>query len=214
MAEYEQMRLFEKDPNENRKEYVANAFRVLGAHSESIREENDFYATDPLATVLLCEKEKFSPTVWEPCVGKGHIAEVLKQQGHKVVCSDIIDRGYPETQIQDFLCVQMNGGGNQNDIITNPPYKMATSLVRKALDISANGVKIAMFLKIQFLESQERWELFKTDPPKYVYVFTKRVSCAAGGDFEKINSSAVCYAWYVWEKGYKGEPTIRWINND
>ena len=23
---------------------------------------------------------------------------------------------------------------------------------------------------------------------------------------------AVCYAWYIWEKGFTGEPTIRWFN--
>lgn len=33
------------------------------------------------------------------------------------------------------------------------------------------------------------------------------------GDFEKYNySSAICYAWFVWEKGYKGKPEIEWIN--
>lgn len=40
-----------------------------------------------------------------------------------------------------------------------------------------------MFLKIKFLESKERWELFKTDPPKYVYVCTKRLPCTKGGEF-------------------------------
>ena len=24
-------------------------------------------------------------------------------------------------------------------------------------------------------------------------------------------SSAVCYCWFVWEKGYKGKPTVDWI---
>ena len=23
-----------------------------------------------------------------------------------------------------------------------------------------------------------------------------------------------CYAWYIWDKDYKGEPIIRWINNN
>jgi len=26
-------------------------------------------------------------------------------------------------------------------------------------------------------------------------------------------SNAVCYCWYVWQKGYMGEPRIRWIEN-
>lgn len=34
-----------------------------------------------------------------------------------------------------------------------------------------------------------------------------------GGDFKKYNkASANCYAWYVWKKGYTGEPIIKWFN--
>ena len=32
------------------------------------------------------------------------------------------------------------------------------------------------------------------------------------GEFEKYKSSAACYAWFVWEKGYTGKPEIDWIN--
>ena len=32
------------------------------------------------------------------------------------------------------------------------------------------------------------------------------------GKFEKYPSSAVAYAWFVWEKGFKGDPVIKWIN--
>ena len=111
--EYEQLGFFEKSENVKREKFVANVFRQLGStnHSDTDREDNDFYATEPLATVLLCEKEKFTQTVWEPCVGKGHIATVLSQQGYNVVCTDIIDRGYPKTEIRDFLSVQEQGGG-------------------------------------------------------------------------------------------------------
>lgn len=28
----------------------------------------------------------------------------------------------------------------------------------------------------------------------------------------KKMSSAKCYAWFVWEKGFKGDPVIKWIN--
>ena len=215
--EYEQLGFFEKSENTKRNEFIANVFRQLGSTNitGADRQKEDFYATEPLATVLLCEKEKFTPTVWECCVGKGHIAEVLRQQGYEVVCSDIVDRGYPQTQIMDFLSAKTIGGGeNRNDIVTNPPYKLATQFVKRAMDISAVGVKVAMFLKIQFLESQERWELFKEYPIKTVYVATKRLNCARDGKFDEFESSAVCYAWFVWEKGYKGDTIIKWINNE
>lgn len=110
---YEQLRFIEKSEPEKREKFIANIFRQIGSTNvtNADRQKDDFYATAPLATLLLCEKEKFSTTVWEPCVGMGHIAEVLNQQGYEVVCSDIVDRGYPKTEIKDFLTAQINGGG-------------------------------------------------------------------------------------------------------
>ena len=99
------------------------------------------------------------------------------------------------------------------DIITNPPYKYAQEFVQHALDISLEGTKIAMFLKIQFLEGGGRYKLFMENPPKHVYVFSKRVVCAMNGWFDKFDGSAFAYCWFVWEKGFKGEPTLRWIGD-
>ena len=85
-----------------------------------------------------------------------------------------------------------------------------------ALDISDEGVKVAMFLKLTFLESKARKKLFEKYPPKVLYVSSSRLQCAKNGDFEKYKQAgvgtAVAYGWFVWEKGFKGEPVIRWIN--
>ena len=83
--------------------------------------------------------------------------------------------------------------------------------VEKALDLVANGYYVIMFLKIQFLEGKERRKLFDKYPPKYVYVNSARQICYLNGDDSKKMSSAACYCWFVWEKGFKGEPIIRWI---
>lgn len=32
------------------------------------------------------------------------------------------------------------------------------------------------------------------------------------GDFSSMSSSAAAYAWFVWEKGYKGETIVKWFN--
>ena len=68
-----------------------------------------------------------------------------------------------------------------------------------------------MFLKIQFLEGKERRKLFDKYPPKYIYVNSSRQLCLLNGDDTNKISSAVCYCWFIWEKGYKGDPIIRWI---
>lgn len=139
--------------------------------------------------------------------GGGHIASVLQNNGYKVIVQDIINRGFPGTTIKDFL----TQNHNEYDIITNPPYILAKEFAEHALNISPEGTKIAMFLKLTFLESQSRKELFEINPFKTLYVFSSRRNCAKNGDFEKYSSSVVAYGWYIWEKGFKGNPVIKWI---
>ena len=98
------------------------------------------------------------------------------------------------------------------DIITNPPYKVALDFVKHSLDIIPEGSKVAMFLKLQFLKGKARKEFYKQNPPKKIYVASGRLNCAKNGKFEEFKSSAVAYAWFMWEKGYQGSPEIDWIN--
>ena len=183
-------------------------FVTLGAsnHSKLEREENDYYATEPKAVELLLEKEKFSINLLEPSCGEGHISKVLSEHGYNVTSSDLISRGFGNTQ--DFFDYKYFNG----NIITNPPYKVALDFVKHSLEIIPDGNKVAMFLKLQFLEGKARKEFYKTNPPKKIYVASGRLNCAKNGEFEKYPSSAVAYAWFVWEKGYQGKPEIDWIN--
>ena len=174
-------------------------------HSKKDRVKNDYYATPPLATTRLLEVERFE-NVWEPACGEGHISMVLKKNGMDVISSDIADRGYGFTE--DFLNTEREHDG---DIITNPPFSKSTEFVYKAMDILREGRRMALLLRIQFLESQKRKELFKLYPPKYIYVFSKNIRCARNGDFKNATGNASTYAWFIWEKGYTGEPVVRWL---
>lgn len=190
-----------------------STFTCLGAsnHSDTEREANDFYATEPKALELLLNIEEFDPYVWECACGKGHLSEVLKKRGYIVKSTDLIDRGYGEGGV-DFL--QTNEIHN-GDIITNPPYKYAQQFVEHALDIIPDGQRVAMFLKLTFLESKNRREMFEKYPPEYIYVSSSRLQCALGGEFEKYKQgggTAVAYGWFIWRKGFTGEPRVRWFN--
>ena len=201
------------------KDWTGNSnsiYKTLGAsnHTDKEREQNDYYATEPKAVELLLEKEKFSPIIWENAVGEGHIADVLKAHGYKVKCSDLVDRGYPDTHVLDFLQFEPKKELDL-DIITNPPYSAAQKFVEKSLQCISKGHKVAMFLKLQFLEGKSRRKLFDSTPPHYIYVASGRLLCAKNADFEamrKGGGSAVAYAWFVWEKGYTGKPMVDWIN--
>ena len=80
-------------------------FTPLGAsnHTDQEREQNDYYATDPKALEMLLEFESFGHYVWEPACGEGHLSTVLKNHGYNVKSSDLINRGYEDTEIADFL---------------------------------------------------------------------------------------------------------------
>ena len=102
------------------------------------------------------------------------------------------------------------------DILTNPPFKLACEFINHGLKLVKDGRYVIMFLKIQFLEGQSRYDnLFKNNPPKYIYVFTRRTNTARNGDFDKYKAApALCYTWMIWQKGFTGEPTLRWLNNE
>ena len=201
-------------------------YKTLGAsnHTDKEREKNDFYATSPIAIDKLLEVETPSKNIWECAAGNGHLAERLKEFGYNVYCTDLIQRNYPLDCQIDFLsseCNYMEMTINKElpyycDILTNPPYKFACEFVLKALDFIEKGNKVYMFLKLTFLEGKKRFkELFSKYPPKTIYVFSERVMCAKNGEFEAIKAggggSAVAYAWFVWEKDFKGETIVRWI---
>jgi len=203
------------------KQWTGNAnsvYKTLGAtnHAESEREENDYYATDPIAIDKLLTVERPNHRIWECACGAGHLAECLHDYGFCVSCSDIVDRGYKrQFLIEDFLQSQNVPFQDSFDILTNPPYKYAKEFVLKALELLPYGCKCYMFLKLLFLEGKARFnEIFSKMPPKSVYVCTERVNCAKNGDFEKLKASgggAISYAWFVWEKGYTGNTVLGWI---
>lgn len=186
-------------------------FTCLGASNHALedRENDDYYATEPKAAELLLEVEPKLNNIWECACGAGHLAEVFRKAGKLNLATDIVNRGYGDG-IRDFL--DENIIGYVGDIVTNPPYKHAEKFVTKALEIVPDGCKVCMFLKILFLESKSRKKLFKKYPPKVIYVSSSRITCAKNGDFESYPSSALAYAWYVWEKGFNGETVIKWIN--
>jgi len=188
-----------------------DTLKVMGAsnHCDEERSKLDYYGTDPKSTKALLEVEKFDDFIWEPAAGHHLIANVLKDAGYEVMTTDIADYGFGDEQI-DFLNLE-GEEFHEGDIITNPPYGISTEFAVKALQCVKPGHKVAMFLRTLFLEGCKRYEkLFKENPPKVIYVFMNRQVSDKNDDFNK--GSAVSYSWFVWEKGWKGEPTIRWIS--
>lgn len=184
--------------------------KIAGSNPTRGRVENDFYATHPDSTKALLEVEEIIYPVLEPACGEGHIAKLLTSG--EVESFDLVDRGYGK--VADFFEEPIFSGVYQT-IITNPPFSLFQEFVERALELA--GKKVIMFGKLQALEGQKRATYLQKTPLKYVYVFKQRQQpLRNGSDIDeltgkKMASSTMAFAWFVWEKGYTGEPIIRWI---
>ncbi len=197
-----------------------SVFATLGAsnHSKQERETMDYYATEPKAIDLLASKFDIPHRVWECACGGGSLSEKLKERGHEVISTDIIDRGYEGFNGEcDFLS-RLFHPKIEGDyaIVTNPPYKFVTEFVLTALDVLPDGCYLCLFLKTTALESRGRWEkIYRQTPPRYVFQCIDRILCAKNAEFEdarkNLGAGAQAYAWFVWQKGWKGQTTLDWI---
>jgi len=172
----------------------------------NIDDKIDFYQTPRWCTEKLLERENFSGSILEPCSGAGAISKMLEGKWFVVNSQDIRtdESVYWEKWLDFFL-----DNTNTDNIITNPPYFCAKDFIVKALSVS--NKKVAMLLKLCFLESVDRYEFFRNTPLKKVYVFCKRITMYPEWAEVPKNSGTIAYAWYIWEKWYTWQPTIDWI---
>ena len=191
-------------------------YRILGSsnHSESERAKDDFYATPKIAVdKLFLELEKLKiklpEVIIEPSVGTGSIAYPFCEKGYSVIGFDIIDRGFPNTNIADWLTVSRPNIDNLA-IVANFPYNKIQNHTEHSLSVLKDGEYLIELAKIQFLEGKARREMFNKNPPKYVLVFSERIKCLVNGK-NVGGSSAICFCWYIFQKGFKGMPQVDWL---
>lgn len=147
----------------------ASVFKGIGAsnHADGERANLDYYATSGLAIDKLATKFEIPQQVWEPCCGEGHLSERLKELGHDVFSTDIVDRGYGS--VLDFLSLEAYEHRDEFEcILTNPPYKMVSECILRALELLPDGGYACFFLKTTALEGRKRYEqIYKNTPPPY-----------------------------------------------
>ena len=191
---------------------VLSGTNLAGMSTTRDRVKDDYYATPPEATKVILDKEILKGSILEPACGEGHISEVLREyySNSEIISTDLVDRGYGEGGI-DFLTHDF--GRKFDNVITNPPFKFAKDFIERGLELAND--KVIMFAKIQLVESESRRKLFEEYPPKYIYTFSKRINPWRNGSLVDENgkpwSSTMCFSWFVWEVGFKGETIHRWI---
>lgn len=173
---------------------------------------DDCYETPDVAVEALMRAEPLPQNIWEPCCGSGRIVNVLRNAGHSVYASDLIDYGDPTHHYgRDFLLEQSAPAGVEA-IVTNPPFKLAHQFVEHSLDLCP---LVIMLLRLAFLESERRTEILEHRGLERVYVFRKRLPMMhrKGWEGRKANS-AMAFAWFVWVRGSRCPTEVHRISWD
>lgn len=174
------------------------------------RDPNDFYKTPPVATRRFLDAEKITGPVWEPACGDGAISRVLdEERGIETHSTDLHDYGYGQSGV-DFLTCRLPDFGFRS-VVTNPPFKHARAFVDRALGFGPE--KVCVLMRLMWLESKTRHTFFKTSGLTRVWVHSSRINVARSGDDwgDGGEGGMVAFAWYVWEKGHAGPPTLGWL---
>lgn len=183
---------------------------------------HDMYPTPPQATQALLDNVGIPHHVWEVCAGAGHISKVLKAAGHTVWSTDMRRYGYPlDEECGDFLDIKQSSF-TAEAIVTNPPYSLAAEFIEHAL---FHAPLVCMLMRLGFLEggsvpgvkardsSVRRTRILESSGLKLVLPFRNRLPMMHRRGWKgPKTSSAVPFAWFVWERGYRGATRIQRIS--
>jgi hypothetical protein len=106
---------------------------VAGAGRHSLKDRgHDLYETPRCAVDALLRVEALPHFLWEPAAGRGAIVNVLREAGHRVLASDLVDYGDPtHFSGRDFL-LEHKAPEHCEAVITNPPFRLAQQFVEHA----------------------------------------------------------------------------------
>jgi hypothetical protein len=150
-------------------------------HSEYDRIAGDFYETPSWVWLALWDVEPWARDAWD--------------------CA-------PDPLIADFDFLAMESLPTA-DLSSNPPYgRLAEKFIRHALRLtSPHAGRVAMLLPVTYDCAQTRVDLFG-QPFARKWIITRRISWA---NLTHVACPSSNHAWYVWQHGYTGLPTMGWL---
>lgn len=175
-----------------------------------VEHRGDVYETPPEATLALLRAEQLPHWLWEPAAGRGAIVNVLRAAGHAVVASDLRDYGCPTHFSRRYFLLELKAPERCEAIVTNPPFALAQQFVEHALELCP---LVVMLLRLAFLESARRTPILDGGQLARVYVFRNRLPMMhRDGWTGPRASSAVPFAWFVWDSGHTGPTELSRIS--
>lgn len=185
-------------------------FRATGKAPkvERPRQAHDFEATPPEPTraILTAERERLVefPALWEPAAGDGAMVREMRAAGHRVVASDLVDRGCGAriASFYDFAEAPAPA------LVTNPPFAECSwtgargrwithALGELGLDY------MALLLPWNWPAAAGLGEIWGRWPPARAYLICWRI------DFTGCGAQPASHAWFVWDRAHEGETAFR-----
>ncbi|WP_211109548.1 SAM-dependent DNA methyltransferase [Azospirillum tabaci] len=189
-----------------------NRSHAVMAQRAEPRDSLDDFPTPPWGTRALCvhtlpqlgitQEGMANLEVHEPAANRGHMVRALRESFGTVHASDVHDYG-TGFEVDDFLLPGL-ASRRADLIITNPPFRLATAFVRRAMQVSRFGC--AVLVRGTWMESNERYQLFSETPPTLIAQFVERLPMIEGYVAREA-SSATAYAWVIF---LHGQTDTRW----
>jgi hypothetical protein len=140
--------------------------------------------------------------IWEPACGDGAIVRVLRDRGHIVHATDLVDYGLENSESRVDFLMELRAPAGTQAILTNPPNKLASEFAAHALQLCP---RVMLLQPITFLGSAKRAHLFDGGALARVHVIARRLPMMHRHGWEGPKaSSQVVYAWFVWDRDHHG----------
>lgn len=180
------------------------------------RDPLDWYVEPLECSAALFALEHFEGSVWDPACGLGRIVAQARAAGLYAVGSDIVRRSPLCDAESDFL--NRSYEPSFHNIVMNPPFSLAEEFVREAIRIVPIGGKVAVILPLVWVSgfsSKRDW--LPSSPLRTLYPISPRPSMPPGKVIEagiKPGNGTKDFAWLVWQNGYSGEASVRFLNTN
>lgn len=184
-----------------------NPWTYNSADAVAYQRDNEHFCEPLWVSERLFEEEEFKGGIYDPACGFGNIVISAMRLGLRSYGSDLVFRGWDSTP-QDFLLHH----DRHDNFVTNPPFDIIREFTEHALSLARR--KVAIIIPTSRLNAAH-W--LRKAPLRRIWLLTPRPSMPPGHvikDGGKITGGKTDYAWAVMEKGYKGEPEIKWLHRD
>jgi hypothetical protein len=174
------------------------------AHALAARRD-DLYETPPEAVHALLKVERLPLRIWEPACGPGLIVGVLRDAGHVVRATDLVDYDCPDSEARIDFLMELRAPP-VDAIVTNPPFKLAAEFVAHGLNLCP---LVIVLLRLGFLESTRRSKILDGGQLARVHVFRNRLPrMHRSGWSGPTASSSIAFAWFAFERDHHGATVI------